>query len=133
MLGIIHNSHTFLAFRCSVLHTSAVLCFSLGFCLKTMTLKRSHRQKKFGKHHSTSIISHTRVQEGSSQLHIKTVCKNTVPFQIMNMEKYEQIFSYKVTEIQNTSVRYTEWKSCVCVCCGPSSFQFYIIRKEHGM
>lgn len=62
-----------------------------------------------------STISHSTVQEGSSKLHIKLVCKNTVPFQVMNMEKYEQIFLYKVTEIQNRSVRYTEWKFCVCV------------------
>jgi hypothetical protein len=103
-----------LVFCCSVLHISAVLCFSLGFCLKTLTLKRSHRQKKIGKHYPTSTISHSRVQEESSDLHIKIVCKNTVPFQIMNMEKYEQMFSYKVTEIQNTSVKYTEWKLCVC-------------------
>jgi hypothetical protein len=57
--------------------------------------------KKFGKHCSLSTISHSTVQEGSSKLHIKLICKNTVPFHVLNMEKYEQIFLYKITEIQN--------------------------------
>jgi len=41
------------------------------------------------------------VKEGSPKLHIQLICKNTVPFQVFNMEKYEQIFFYKITEIQN--------------------------------
>jgi len=41
------------------------------------------------------------VPEGSPKLRIQLICKNTVPFQVFNMEKYEQIFLYKITEIQN--------------------------------
>jgi hypothetical protein len=65
-------------------------------------------------------------------IYIKTVCKNTVRFQMNVKKKYEQMFSYKVTEIQNSLVNYTECKFCVCAV-DSSSFQLHITRKELGM
>lgn len=48
------------------------------------------------------------------------------------MEKYEQIFLYKVTEIQNRSARYTEWKFCVRVCAVVHLHLNCYIQKEVG-